>query len=166
MKKIKLSNYDYPAFVDDEDYNTLSKFTWRAQIRNGKLLAVVRSVQLSNPRKVRHYFLHREILNITDSKVFVDHKDLNPLNNQKNNLRPCNRTQNTRNQGLNKNNTSGFKGVMRSKSKFKAVIKISNKKCHIGQFKTAKEAADAYDKRAKEAFGEFAKTNKELWNFS
>ena len=43
------------------------------------------------------------------------------------------------------NNTSGFKGVTKHGSKFRAKICINNKQIHIGLFKTAIEAAKAYD---------------------
>lgn len=49
---------------------------------------------------------------------------------------------------IRKNNTSGFRGSSydKAKNKWKAQIKIDNKKKHIGYFKTAIEAAKAYDK--------------------
>ena len=50
------------------------------------------------------------------------------------------------------NNTTGFKGVSKSKgNRFRALIKIDGKPHHIGMFGTTKEAAIAYDLAAIQA---------------
>lgn len=77
-------------------------------------------------------------------------------------LRLATQAQNCKNRGKNKNNTSGFKGVYRSRNKWLAQISISGKRKHLGYFETPEEAAVAYDKAAENAWGEFALTNKML----
>lgn len=59
------------------------------------------------------------------------------------------------------NNTTGYKGVHKLKvnGKFTASIRRAGKSCHLGCFSTAKEAAKAYDRAARETFGKFAKLN-------
>jgi hypothetical protein len=93
----------------------------------------------------------------------VDHKDRNPLNNKKDNLRIATRSQqmaNSNPQGL-----RDFKGVHKIKdgrslkNKFRAITKKNGKTIHIGYFNSAEEAAQAYDRKAKELFGEFAYLN-------
>ena len=42
---------------------------------------------------------------------------------------------------------------------FMAKIQFQKKHIHIGYYMTAEEAAIAYDKKAREVFGEFARTN-------
>jgi hypothetical protein len=66
----------------------------------------------------------------------IDHKDNNPLNNKIDNLRPATIAENNWNRGINKNNTSGIKGVSWSKARNKWVvyIKINNKQKNIGGF--------------------------------
>ena len=57
-----------------------------------------------------------------------------------------------KNKGLKSTNTTGFRGVSKSKgNRFQALIRISGKLQHIGMFGTAKEAAEAYDQAALQA---------------
>ena len=53
---------------------------------------------------------------------------------------------------MQKNNTTGYKGVSYHKSgkKYEAYIHYEGKKHHLGYFDTAEQAAEAYDKKAKE----------------
>lgn len=94
---------------------------------------------------------------------FVDHKDRNKSNNKWNNLREATRSQNAANKGKNKDCTNRYKGITHfnntTKKKWTAQIKVNEKHIHIGCFKTQKEAARAYDKKALELFGKFAKLN-------
>jgi len=55
------------------------------------------------------------------------------------------------------NNTSGFRGVSFSMAanKWTAQIQFDNKMQHIGVFKTKREAAQAYDNKAKKLSNEF-----------
>lgn len=83
----------------------------------------------------------------------VDHKDTNSLDNRWVNLRLATRVQNRRNSGMARNNTSGFVGACWDKhaKKWKAAIRGR----HLGHFKTAAEAGEAYRKAALEEYGEF-----------
>lgn len=55
-------------------------------------------------------YLHRWLTQAPDG-MHVDHIDGNKLNNTRGNLRVCTQQQNNLNQGRNKNNTSGVRGV-------------------------------------------------------
>lgn len=164
MKKIKLTQGKF-ALVDNEDFDFLNSFKWyylkNAFNKNGYAVR-------NSPRKNRYrqpLRMHRIILNIQKG-VMCDHIDGNGLNNQKSNLRICNNTENSRNRtAKGKNNTSGYKGVgyLRGKSGqtyIRAEISYNKKTCHLGLFKTTKEAAIAYNRKAIELFGEFARLNK------
>jgi hypothetical protein len=104
--------------------------------------------------------LHRIFLNITNSKIFIDHKNHNGLDNRMNNLRISTNAQNQWNQRLRKDNTSGFKGVSFFQGKWMSLIRFNNKKIFLGLFNDKIEAAIAYNNKAKELFGNFAYTNK------
>lgn len=115
--------------------------------------------------------MHRYILDLgcdnTYTDPVIDHIDGNGLNNTKSNLRLCNRSQNAMNKKLKSNSKTGWRGVTRPKTKnyklkkpWKAYIRPKGQSfITIGYYKTAEEAAKAYDEKAKELFGEFAKLN-------
>lgn len=153
MKTIKLKD-GYIVQIDDEDFERISKFKLYISI-SGKT-QYVRGY--GNKKQFR---LHRLILNITDPKISVDHIDGNGLNNQKSNLRACSHKQNSRNKRLNRNTSTGYKGVSlaKRKNKFRAYIKTESRQLHLGHFNTAEEAAKAYNIKALELFGEYAKLN-------
>jgi hypothetical protein len=84
------------------------------------------------------------------------------LNNHKSNLRECTHAENTRNrQRMNKNNTSGLKGVfwIKNASLWRAQIKVDRKIIYLGYFKDKIKAAFAYNEAATKYHGEFASFN-------
>lgn len=109
-------------------------------------------------------YMHRLICNVDAQSI--DHKDADPMNNRYNNLRPTNQKMNSGNRKrLNKNNTSGYRGVYKSsdvwrKRKWVAKIKMNYKNKHLGYYFTAEEAAKTYNDVAEKYFGEFAVLNK------
>ena len=54
---------------------------------------------------------------------------------------------------------TGYTGVYKEHSRYRAVISLKGKAMHLGMFDTAEEAAAAYNKVSKEHFGEEAKIN-------
>lgn len=103
--------------------------------------------------------MHRLIMGAVSGQI-VDHINGNKLDNRRCNLRFCTKAENNRNRKTQRNVT-GLKGVIWSKRDkvFSAKIRLNSKDIHLGRFKTAEEAARAYDKAAKELFGAFARTN-------
>lgn len=89
----------------------------------------------------------------------LDHIDRNPTNNRLSNLRECSQAQNAANSSINRRNTSGFTGVMRSKNgkKWVAQIMARGKAKRIGTFCTPEEAGAAYRETKRELYGEFAR---------
>jgi hypothetical protein len=89
----------------------------------------------------------------------VDHADGDGLNNCRYNLRDGAEFRNEANKGVQRNNTTGFKGVVRNHGRWSAYITINKERVYLGNFGTPEEAADAYDQAAVHHFGEYAKTN-------
>ena len=90
----------------------------------------------------------------------VDHVDGNTLDNRRHNLRSVTRSQNSINKRAPKSNTSGFKGVSQVRTgKWAAYIKKDYQKHHLGTFDTKEEAARAYNRAARQLFGEHALLN-------
>lgn len=146
----------YEVLIDDEDLEKLSKYKWKGykHHRSGKIY--IRDMYMT--------YMHRVIMNVTDTKIQVDHKNGNPLDNRKENLRICPRGgMNAINRPKQKNNTTGYKGVTKSKrhksKPYIAWINVKQKKKYLGLHATAEDAAKAYNEAALKYFGEFAYLN-------
>jgi hypothetical protein len=91
----------------------------------------------------------------------LDHEDRDKSNNSPSNIRLATDEQNNWNRSIASNNTTGYKGVFKSKDvtrvkKYIASIMISGKRKCIGYFYTAEEANSAYQKAAIEMQKDFA----------
>jgi hypothetical protein len=89
----------------------------------------------------------------------VDHKNRNPLDNRRQNLRIATRSENCANsRGRGR---SQFRGVAWHKraNKWVASLRLNKKQIHLGYFSSETAAARAYDVRAKVVHGEFANLN-------
>lgn len=145
------------AICDAKDYDLVSGVCWCAMKSDNIYYAVSSKVGKLN----RYSMMHRYILGLTDSKIEIDHIDRDGLNNRRSNLRTCSRTENMRNRGITKNNTSGYKGVNWNKQnkKWCSRIKVNYKEIYLGNFDSKLEAAAAYNTAARKYFGRFAVLN-------
>jgi hypothetical protein len=144
--------------LDDEDAELATNLSIVRQ-PNGYLR--VRRTVCKNPR--RRKILARLILGLTDKTVEADHKNRNPLDNRRSNLRPATKSENRRNSGK-CSKLSPFKGVtfdrcVHNTKKWRAYTRIKGKRIWLGYFATAEEAAKAYNEYASRVFGEFACLN-------
>lgn len=92
----------------------------------------------------------------------VDHADGDTLNNRRSNLRYCTASQNQANKRKQAGAKSRYKGVRPCNSKtpkWRCEIECQKKRIYLGTFNSEIEAALAYDRKAIELFGVFAKTN-------
>ena len=136
----------YFATVDAADYEALSRYKWTALVAGSKVYAI-------RAAKGKTILMHREIMDAPDDKV-VDHIDGNGSNNRRTNLRLCTRAQNLYNSKP-RAARSRYKGVRYDKRKQKWTAEIT----YLGSFDDEIEAAKAYDRKAREFFGEFARLN-------
>ena len=91
---------------------------------------------------------------------YVDHIDGDRSNNRLANLRLATPGQNSHNQRKVKSITSSkFKGVKKVGKKWRAYINHEGKMLHLGYHLTEEEAAIAYDTKALDVFGAYAKCN-------
>jgi len=110
----------------------------------------------------KEYRLHRliylyfnEDFDIENKDIQIDHIDINRSNNKIENLRIANNKQNNCNKNLQKNNTSGFRGVK--------YYPEGRKKCWFGYYKVDGKMFGKYFLTQTEAM-EFAEHNRKIFH--
>jgi len=162
MKEIELTNSSEVARVSDEDHEYLSQFKW---FRREDGYAVSRLGIPSKKGKGNHAErMHRVILErlfgCIPEGMQTDHADRDKLNNQRDNLRICTVAQNMANKGLEDfPRTKRYKGVFRHSNKWVAKMSSGGKSRYLGMFNDEAAAAAAYNRAAREQYGEFAVLN-------
>ena len=181
-KKIQYKDQEHTMLLDDEDSWLTDILTFsidkgyaRATIYRNKLKLLNEKIDYTiepkykkgtNQVKISKQ-LHRLLMEIhhpelrDNPKLMVDHINGDKLDNRKENLRLATNQQNQMNSKPHKNSTSKYKGVSwdKSRNKWIVLIKIGNKRKHIGRYQNEREAALAYDEVAKKIFGEYAHLN-------
>ena len=161
MKQISLSR-GLVALVDDEDYDHLNQYSWSAlPAPAGPQYGWYAKTNIrTTSGKFTTALMHRMLLS-ADPSVHVDHENGNGLDNQKHNLRTCTRSNNMANRTKRKASASVHKGVTWNARKGKWIARISHqgKRHHLGEFANEHKAAQAYNQKARELFGEFARLN-------
>ena len=151
-----LLNYDQASGV----------FTWRVEHNRHYPGEVAGGLHLASKcimigiDNVRYRAHHLAWLYVTGKPpgTELDHRDTNRANNAWLNLRLASPSQNKFNTGFRKDNTSGVKGVVRSRrGGWEARIKLGGRRSHLGTFKTIEEAASAYAIASAQLHGEFGR---------
>jgi len=155
-----ISGYD--VLIDDADYERLKGYKYyvdKTKAIANNLFYFHRNVYINGRRTITK--LHRDIMGYTNGDGnIVDHKDGNTLDCRNTNLRFSTNTENSRNQKIPCNNTSGVKGVYFNKIKHRwcAQISILNEKKNLGYFSDIKDAEKAYIEASTKYHGEFRRT--------
>lgn len=137
------------ALVDLED-SWLEKYTW-VKHNAGYAKACI---------KGKEVFLHH-VLMPTKGKETVDHINGDRLDNRRSNLRVCSQGQNNLNKPAQPHSKQPYKGIeyMPKLNKYRARVRLNNKRYSLGCFDSPIDAALAYNAKAKELFGEYAYLN-------
>tara|TARA_A100001515_G_scaffold99325_1_gene80194 strand:- start:286 stop:876 length:591 start_codon:yes stop_codon:yes gene_type:complete len=188
VKKIRLWKNknelsDKYALVDDEDHEKVigakdkrgKPVKWYCHNNNSKS----GDYAMSGGRRKS---IHRLVMG-NPKGMCVDHINGDTLDNRKENLRVCSHSENLRNKRTKSTSQSGYKGVYEIKSprRKKYVSKKTGKVTYyehmpkkrfqayigngtgghikLGYYATAEEAAEAYDRKALDLYGEFARLN-------
>ena len=165
------------AIIDDDDFDLVKRYSWHAHLSPNNKNNYYARTNILIDGKSSTVLMHRLILNITDSKVMIDHEDNDGLNNSKSNLRIATNSQNQGNRKLLKSDkTSEYRGVHKAIKTKRTMLKsgyvnihiyeywqcnigIGKKQKIIGLYKNEIEAALAYNKAAVKHFKEFASLN-------
>lgn len=146
------------VIMDAEDLHFLDG--WTLSVMNMGYAEVLGSIT-EKPRY--RMLLHRLILNAPRDKE-VDHINGDSLDNRKVNLRICTHAENLRNVKTRCGKKgSVYKGVRVDNTcvhrRWRAQATFNGKLIHIGHFATEEIAAEAYNRKAEELFGDFARVN-------
>ncbi len=144
------------AVVDVEDYDLLmARGPWHAaRGRCGGFYAE----RTEGARITKHRVTMHEVI---AGRKWMDHINGDSLDNRKSNLRPATHKENVRNRGPQRNNKSGYKGVVwhTKTRKWHARICVDGRTFSLRYHDDPASAARAYDAAAQEHFGEFAHLN-------
>jgi hypothetical protein len=148
------------ALVDDADYDLVMAYKWRLWDRKESGHRVRGPYAVNTVKRggrTRSIYMHCLIMGFKG----VDHANHDGLDNQRHNLRPATKAQNVQNARSRQETTSQYKGVTwhRQCRKWQAAIRISGRSRYLGLHASETAAAAAYDRAARDAYGEFACLN-------
>ena len=156
--RLELTQGEYALF-DLVDLPLVAPHRWCAAWFRRNIYAIT---QMRDERgRQRSVRMHRLIIGVADPEVLVDHRNLDGLDNHRDNLRVATRAENGWNCPRPLRNKSGFKGVTRDpkSSRYSAEIKVNGVTLRLGRYTCPVEAARAYDEAARRHHGAFARTN-------
>lgn len=150
MKLMTDNKIPVEFIIDDEDFEVVSKYSWKKYPSNRYVQASVNGKTTSISRLVMK----------ADKGVSIDHINGNRLDNRKCNLRVCSQAQNIKNRKPNKNGKSSYKGiVVLPNGRFRAKIDSDCHRYELGVYDNEHDAVIAYNVGAKILHGEFAYMN-------
>lgn len=142
---------DSAFYFDLDDLSVIQSRRWYVD-KNGYLTSSY--YYMGRQRIVR---FHRIVAHAQPGQR-VDHKNRNRSDNRKQNLRCCSLSENNRNRGLYRTNTSGVAGVSfdKRRKRWVASITYNSKKIFIGRFHDKEDAITARLNAEVHLFGEFS----------
>jgi hypothetical protein len=149
----QLSIKDRVILFDDADADLVGAYQWHLHLT--PTVTYARGYP-HGQRAGGLTYMHR-LLTGAERGRDVDHINHDGLDNRRANLRVCSRSQNTANRHV-AMSASGVKGVHfeACTGRWRAELGYQGKRFRLGRFDTLEDAADAYSRKAREVFGEFA----------
>lgn len=171
--KINLKNADKTVLVDANVYDFLTKneylksleFTKNLRLHSSGYAVFQKSWQQKDGTyKVETIYLHKKIAEkFIEKPVDLEGKVVaRVVNGNKLDCRLKNLEWSTMSKASRKGKNygkSGFRGVRKDGTRFRATIYVNRKAIHIGMYDTAEEAALAYNQKSVEYFGNDGKLN-------
>ena len=173
LVKIKLKNSDDNVIVDDHVYEFLTNDPYLAQIKfvdnlrkhsSGCVVFQKTWKKAEGGYKTETIYLHKllaeKFLAEQRSKIknLVGAKNGDKLDNRLDNILWRSRSVASRQRKT--SSRAGYTGVYQENNRYRAVISINRKSVHLGMYDTPEEAAEAYNKKSRELFGDEGKVNK------
>ncbi len=168
----------HTIIIDTEDWDKVKEHKWSIGGNKGHNYPYARTNILHpdggwyirpdngmRERRRTYLKLHHLIMGKPQKGKVIDHKKHDGirtgLDNRKDNLRFVTVAQNQQNRRSFKNSSSQYKGVcwFKRDNRWQVHIGHKGKQTHLGYFTCEHEAALAYNKKAKELFGEYALLN-------
>ena len=150
MKTVPLVNSDLCAIVDDADYQLVRKYNWYLLKGNTTNYAKTGS----------HTYMHR-VISGAPRGMDTDHWNHDGLDNRRQNLRICTKSENHRNKNRHRDSRSPYLGVSKRKNanRWESAIMVNRKRLYLGLYKTAEEAARARDAATLKYYGDRSPLN-------
>jgi len=151
----------FEVIIDTEDIQRLVDLNWHWHVsykKNSQSWYVEASVYRGNGQINKTYYLHKVLMDAVFGQV-VDHKNNNPLDNRKENLRVTENLKNTKNRkSKNSNNKSGHRNVSWNGNTWSIQLQIDGVNTVLKRFKKnqLEEAGEYAEKMREEYYGIFA----------
>jgi hypothetical protein len=153
MKKTKKQ-----VFFDIDDYDLVDAHNWTVD-KYGYCVTTT---------KTKREYLHNILMpnNTNNPDLSVDHKNINPADNRRQNLRLATRSQQIINQHVRIDNTSGFKGVSKKNGNWRARWYVGSGKNNRREryFNIKKYGSDELAKQAAIAYNDFKRSTEPFYN--
>ena len=143
------SNTNKEFYFDLEDYDKIKDYCWSEHIDDtGYSSLIAWDSELKKIIKMSYIIVGK----------YRDHKNRNPLDNRKENLRTATSAENAQNKSKRKNNTSGVIGVCwhKQKNMWESSITVDKRKLYLGNFYSKNDAIKTRLRAEIKYFGEFA----------
>ncbi len=171
--QVKIKNVDDFVILDDQGFEYITKnndmillnLVNNLRLHSSGCVFFQKTIKVSHSNyKTTTIYLHKllaetfKINEKTKINNLVGFVNGNKLDCRLNNLIFRSRAVASRNRKT--SSSTGYTGVYKEHNKYRSVISINGKSKHLGMFKTAEDAAKAFNEMSKTLYGEEGKQNK------